>query len=169
VRMVDTLMDVAEAESGTMRLQTAAVSVPDLVHDVVDMYEMVAEEKNVQLRTELPEHLEIEGDGDRLRQVLANLVDNAIKYSDGPGEITVTGRGEPGWGVIAVTDHGIGIASDDLPRIWDRLYRADRSRSKRGLGLGLNYVRAVVEAHGGTVAVDSALDQGSTFTVRLPR
>jgi len=95
-------------------------------------------------------------------------VDNAVKYTPAGGRVAIGARGGEGEVVVSVADTGAGIAPEDLPRIWDRLYRGDASRSERGLGLGLSLVRAVVEAHGGRVAVDSEPDKGSTFRVYLP-
>jgi signal transduction histidine kinase len=100
--------------------------------------------------------------------VAANLLDNAIKYTPAGGRVEMETRREDGQAVLVVRDTGAGIPPDELPRIWERLYRGDRSRSERGLGLGLSLVKAVVEAHGGRVDVQSGPDRGSTFTVRLP-
>jgi len=166
--MLTTLMDVAEAESGTMRLRLEAVDVSALLGGVAELYEMVAEDKEVVLETDLPAALDVEADPSRLRQVLANLVDNAVKYTRPGGTVVVSARAEGADAVLRVKDDGMGIPPGDLPRIWDRLYRADRSRSEHGLGLGLSFVRAIVEAHGGTATVESIVNQGSTFAVRLP-
>jgi signal transduction histidine kinase len=168
--MLNTLMDVAEAETGVMRLERQPVEVRALVDRVVDLYQFVAEENHATLRTDVPEDLTVSGDRARLEQVLANLVDNAIKYGKPThNRITIRGlREDENTVVIRVADQGTGIPQDEQPRIWDRLYRGDRSRSRRGLGLGLNFVRAIVEAHDGTVAVESTPGEGSTFTLRLP-
>lgn len=106
-------------------------------------------------------------DKTRVSQVWANLLDNAIKYGRDGGWVTIELQKEPTEVVIFFRDNGIGIAENEQGRIWERLYRGDRSRSQKGLGLGLNYVRAVVEAHGGKVSVTSALHEGSCFEVRL--
>jgi len=103
-----------------------------------------------------------------LRQALANLVDNAIKYTPRGGRIDVSASVESGTIAIRVADTGPGISEQDLPRIFDRLYRGDQSRATRGLGLGLSLVRASVEAQGGSVTVESKPGSGSTFTIRLP-
>jgi signal transduction histidine kinase len=166
--MLDTLMDVAEAETGTMRLAVTEVSVPEVIDAVVELYDLVAEDKGVVLEKSISPGLSIRGDRTRFQQVMANLVDNAVKYSEKGGKIRVSGHEEDGWAVISVSDEGIGIPPADINRIWDRLYRGDHSRSQRGLGLGLSLVRAVVHAHGGVVSVDSRVGKGSAFTVRLP-
>ncbi len=167
--MLDTLMDISEAETGTMRLALAPVDLDALVREVVSVYEDVAEDKQIDLRTALDEAVSVTGDRDRLRQVLANLVDNAIKYTPPGGRVTVSAAADEDSIRIEVADTGIGIAAHDLPRIWERLYRGDHSRAERGLGLGLSLVRAIVRAHGGTVDVQTELGRGSTFTIRLPK
>jgi signal transduction histidine kinase len=166
--MLHTLMDVAEAETGAVRLEITDVSVPELINNIVELYEFVAEEKHITIHTELPEDLTIEADRNRIQQVIANLVDNAIKYSGDGREVTITAHEKNRQAVIAVKDRGIGISPNEIDKIWDRLYRGDRSRSERGLGLGLSFVRAIVRAHNGTVEAKSELNRGATFTVTLP-
>ena len=167
--MLNALMDVAEAETGAMRLNIEDVSVPDMLRSVVDLYEIVAEDKQISIDLKLPEALDIRADQTRLQQVFANLIDNAIKYSMPEKQISVSASQNEKDTTITVSDQGMGITPTDIGKIWDRLYRGDRSRSKRGLGLGLSLVRAIVEAHGGTVAVQSEVNKGSTFTIRFPR
>jgi signal transduction histidine kinase len=163
-----TLMDISEAETGTMRLSREDLSLADVVREACDLYADVAEDKGVRLDRHVPDEIRLPADRARLRQVVANLVDNAIKYTPAGGRVAVLGRLEPGTAVLAVHDTGVGIAEDALPRVWDRLFRADTSRSERGLGLGLSLVKAIVEAHGGSVAVESTPGRGSVFTVSLP-
>ena len=100
--------------------------------------------------------------------MFANLLDNAIKYTPPGGSVRLGAIRRGGTVSISVSDTGMGIPKDDLPRIWERLFRSDRSRSERGLGLGLSFVRAIVEAHGGTAAAASEAGQGTTVTVTLP-
>jgi signal transduction histidine kinase len=105
-----------------------------------------------------------------MRQVLANLLDNAIKYTDSKGKIHLTAELQSGEVVILIKDTGTGIVVEELPRIWERLYRSDTSRSKRGLGLGLSLVRAVVQTHGGRVEAHSeGLGAGSLFKITFPQ
>jgi heavy metal sensor kinase len=165
--MLDSLMDLSEAEAGVMALHRESLEVASLFDETRELFADLAEEKGVALRIQAPGHLEVNGDRNRLRQVLANLVGNALKYTPSGGEIALEAREEGDFTAIEVADNGIGIDPDDLPRIWDRLFRGDRSRSERGLGLGLSLVRAIVEAHGGNVAVESAPGRGSRFTARL--
>ncbi len=104
-----------------------------------------------------------------MRQVLANLLDNALKYTPEGGTVAIAVRNEPGRAVVSFHDTGIGIPAEEQDKIWARLYRGDKSRSQRGLGLGLSLVKAVAEAHGGQITVASKPGEGATFTVMLPR
>jgi signal transduction histidine kinase len=167
--MLNTLMDITEAEAGMMKLQREPADLCQLAREVVELYEYVAEEKKVAVRTELPAPCEAPVDRTRMRQVFANLLDNAIKYTPAGGSVTISVRDESGHAVTVFRDTGIGIPIEEQDKIWSRLYRGDKSRSQRGLGLGLSLVKAVVEAHGGKVTVASQADQGAEFTVTLPK
>ena len=166
--MLKTLMDIAEAEAGTMRLERRTVDLCQLLREIVELYEYVAEEKKIKVTVDLPTSCEAEVDATRMRQAFGNLLDNAIKYTPQGGEVTITARREMDRAVVSFRDTGIGIPPEEQERIWDRLYRGDKSRSQRGLGLGLSVVKAVVEAHRGAAAVNSTIGQGSEFTVTLP-
>jgi signal transduction histidine kinase len=166
--MLKILMDISEAETGTMKLNLAPIQLADLIRDVVELYQVIAEEKKVTLLATPPKNLEIQADRARLEQALANLIDNAIKYTSAGGRVEFTARQQDQAAIISVKDNGIGIPAAEIPRIWERLYRGDKSRSQKGLGLGLCLVKAVIQAHHGRVEVESALDQGSEFSVHLP-
>ena len=167
--MLNALMDITEAETGMMKLQREKVDLCELAREVVELYQYVAEEKNIALRTELPSPCEVSVDRVRMRQVFANLLDNALKYTNSNGHVTVSVLCEPGAALAKFKDDGMGVADEDRDKIWQRLYRGDKSRSQRGLGLGLSLVKAVVEAHQGTATVESQPGKGSEFTIRLPR
>ncbi|MBN2032252.1 MAG: HAMP domain-containing protein [Deltaproteobacteria bacterium] len=168
LKMLNTLMDISEAESGTMTLELREVKVRDVMKKVMDLYGYVAEEKELHIETRCPEDLSFVVDPLRIGQALANLLDNAVKYSPWGGNVEVTAEQKGDGVLIAVKDAGIGMGPGELPRIWDRLYRADQSRSQKGLGLGLSLVKAIVEAHKGEVGVSSEPGKGSVFTLYLP-
>ncbi len=169
LEMLNTLMDIAEAEAGTMKLQRERVDLCQLAREVVELYEYVADEREVTVRTELPAACEAPVDRKRIRQVFANLLDNAIKYTPANGTVTISVHDDGNRAVTHFRDTGIGIPADEQDKIWIRLYRGDKSRSERGLGLGLSLVKAVVEAHHGQVSVTSKPDAGSDFVVTLPK
>ena len=162
-----TLMDVAEAESGAMTLTLETTDLHSLVAEVLDLYREVAEERKVAVNAEVPPDCLASVDRTRMRQVFANLLDNAIKYTPPGGRVHVTGRREGAQVVISFRDTGMGIPREEQDKIWERLYRGDKSRSQRGLGLGLSLVKAFVEAQGGRVEVESKVGSGSEFRVWL--
>lgn len=164
--MLSTLMEVSEAETGAMRLDRKRVELDAVVRDVADLYALVAEERGATISLRVETGVAMEADPTRLRQALANLVDNAIKY--GGNAVTIALAREGGDAVLTVADSGPGIAAEEKPRIWERLYRGDASRSQRGLGLGLSFVRAIARAHGGEATVESEVGHGATFRIRLP-
>lgn len=167
--MMDTVMDVAEAESDTLKIRSESVEIQSLIASVIDVYEFVAEEKNIAIHPNLPnEPLTIQADPSRLTRALANLLDNAIKYSPENSTIQINTKANKNKLSITFQDQGCGISADELPLIWQRLYRAEKSRTSKGLGLGLNYVKAIIEAHGGTITAESQPEQGSIFKITLP-
>jgi signal transduction histidine kinase len=166
--MLNALMDISEAESGTMPLTRERVALSQVVARAMDLYRDVADAKNVTLTTDAPDEVVVIADRTRLEQVAANLLDNAVKYTPAGGRVELQLRREDDRGILRVSDTGPGIPADEQPRIFDRLFRGDTSRAERGLGLGLSLVKAIVEAHGGTVQVSTAPGGGSIFTVALP-
>src|SRR5438552_8111520 len=166
--MLQTLMDISEAETGTMRLELEPIDLPELIRDVIDLYGIVAEEKKITLEAKLPDQLQIQADRNRIQQALANLLDNATKYTGPGGKVEVAACRKDREVIITVKDNGAGISPEDLPRICDRRDRGDKSRNEKGLGLGLSLVKAVVQAHRGSVDVVSEPGRGSVFTIRLP-
>ena len=162
------LMDITEAETGTMALTRESVDLAGVVDEALSLYADEADDKAIALRSNVPGDLHVIGDRTRLRQVLANLIENAVKYTGRDGHIDIEASALDGFVTLTVRDTGVGIDPIHIPHVWDRLYRADSSRTTRGLGLGLSLVKAVVEAHGGHVGVSSVAGQGSTFSVSLP-
>jgi signal transduction histidine kinase len=169
LNMLNTLLDITEAEAGMMKLQREPVDLCGMVREVVELYEYVADERKVTVRTELPDFCKAPVDRNRMRQVFANLLDNALKYTPENGSVNISVHDEPTQAAVRFRDTGIGIPQEEQGKIWARLFRGDKSRSQRGLGLGLSLVKAVVEMHQGQVAVVSAVGKGSEFTVRLPK
>jgi two-component system sensor histidine kinase BaeS len=161
--LVDDLGDLALADAGQLRLDPVEV-------DLAGLLRHLAAAGDGRVTVEAPDELPLVADPVRLRQVVGNLVANAERHTPPDGRITVSARRTDSWVVVAVADTGSGIAAEDLPHVFDRFWRAEKSRSRRtgGGGLGLAIVRHLVEAHGGAVGVTSTPGVGSTFTVRLP-
>jgi signal transduction histidine kinase len=168
VSMVETLMDISEAETGLMRLKLEDVDLSGLVEEVVELYRDSAEGKGLAIDFPAPEPASVRADRNRLRQVVANLIDNAVKYTPSGGRIRLETFCRGGEAVLIVADTGPGIPAVEIPKVWERLYRGDSSRSERGLGLGLSLVKAVVLAHRGRVDVQSDSLRGSRFSCFLP-
>ena len=168
VAMLNTLMDISEAETGTMALRREATDLTDLVRQTVDLYEDLADERGVRIAPRANDEVTVSVDRNRMRQVLANLLDNALKYTPRGGQVEIAASRQGSDALLTVVDTGVGIPADELPHIWNRLYRGDKSRSTRGLGLGLSLVKAIVEAHGGRVDVHSTPGEGTSFELRLP-
>jgi len=165
--MLTTLMDISEAESGAIDLHREMAPLADIVARAVELYRDTAEARGVTLESHVDAAVVAAIDRLRFEQVAANLLDNAIKYTPSGGRVDISVAQENGHAVLTVRDTGIGVPADELSRIWERLFRGDHSRTERGLGLGLSLVKAIVEAHGGRVSVDSTPGLGSTFAVHL--
>lgn len=167
--LVGDLLLVAQVGEG-LRLDRSAVDLDELVREAVEAARPAAEATGVVVAAELPGPLDVEVDGQRVRQVLDNLVSNAVKYSTEGGRVLVTLR-RTGTGVeVAVADAGTGIPADEVPHVFERFYRGAQALDDQvpGTGLGLDIVRSIVHAHGGTVTLTSEVGVGSTFVVRLP-
>jgi signal transduction histidine kinase len=169
LQMLNTLMDISEAETGLMKLDLQPVPLDEVVREVTELFEFVAQEKSITVTAALSPNLIVRADRNRLRQVLVNLFDNAIKYSAPGGRVAISAEPRPDEVLITVRDTGYGIPAEEIPQIWERLYRGDKSRSQRGLGLGLSLVRAIINAHGGHIEVQSTVGEGSSFVLHLPK
>jgi signal transduction histidine kinase len=173
-RVIDQLLTLARADSGELRLETRTVALHELLTDLHDQALVLARPKGIEVTLSCPDSLPARGDELRLRQLFLNLLDNAVKYTGPGGQIRIGARPEPSpngaWCVVEVRDTGMGIAPEDQPQLFDRFFRADRSRGRDagGAGLGLAICHWIVTAHGGTIEVESAPGTGSTFRVRLP-
>ncbi len=169
LHLLETLLDISAAEAGALKLNRDRFDVRTLVEQAADLYREVAEERKITLTVEQPEPAEVDGDPIRLGQAINNLLDNALKYTPSGGRVVLATRAEPDDVVITVSDTGPGIRAEEHEAVFRRLYRGDASRSRRGLGLGLSLVKAIAEAHGGTVAVDDGPEGGARFIIRLRR
>ncbi|NLE52794.1 MAG: HAMP domain-containing protein, partial [Chloroflexi bacterium] len=167
-RLVEDLLLLAKADAGRLPLEQAHVELDTLVLDVFRQGQMLSKTITVELGHVEPAR--VMGDPDRLKQLLLNLVSNGIKYTQSGGTVTLGLHRDNTHALLTVTDTGIGIPPEDLPHVFDRFYRVDkaRSRAQGGTGLGLSIAKWIAEVHGGEITVTSAVDTGSTFTVRLP-
>jgi signal transduction histidine kinase len=167
LRLLRALMEISEAEAGMLKLEKTSCDLGRLALNAGGLYDEIAAAKQISLRIETVD-TPVQADATRLRQAVANLIDNAIKYTPEGGRVTVTTERREREAVLIVSDSGPGVPESEQARIWERLYRGDQSRSQSGLGLGLSLVRAIVEAHGGRVGVRNAPDGGAVFEVALP-
>ncbi|MFF7446387.1 MULTISPECIES: ATP-binding protein [unclassified Streptomyces] len=169
-RVIDDLQDLAAADAGTLRMHREPVRVDELIGQVAAAYRVAADTAGVALRDRAEGEPWLDADPVRLRQALGNLVSNALRHTPEGGAVTLSGRCDGDEVVLDVADTGSGIEASDLPHVFDRFWRAEKSRSRRtgGSGLGLPIVRHLVAAHGGTVQVASEPGAGSVFTLRLP-
>jgi len=170
-RLIRDLRDLSLAQAGQLQLHRKLVDIAGVVRESLEALAPLADERAVALRVEIPDGLPpVEADPDRLRQVVQNLVENALRHTPQRGEVRLRLRADGGLMYLIVADTGSGIAADDLPHIFEHFYRADRARARSsgGMGLGLAIVKSLVKAHGGGVTGESTVGAGSTFTVTLP-
>lgn len=173
-QLVNQLLQLAESESENQKPAFVVVDMSELVQKAEEMFGPVAEERQVKLLCDVQEPTKVLGDRQQLRQVITNLIDNAIKFTPPNGEVRISTRGLPKEQLVEVmvSDTGVGIPQEELPRIFERFYQVDRARSRmgapRGNGLGLSICDAIIQKHHGTIAVTSELNVGTTFTLRLP-
>jgi two-component system phosphate regulon sensor histidine kinase PhoR len=168
-QMVEELLELARIESGRVPLRMVPTTVEEIVEPAVERMRQQAERADVELIVDLPADLDPAlADGARAGQVVTNLVHNAIKFTPKKGKVTVTAEAGDSEVIVSVADTGIGIAATDLPRIFERFYKADHARSGGGTGLGLAIARHIVEAHGGRIWATSIEGKGSTFSFALP-
>ncbi len=165
--IINTMLDIAEAESGAAEITLEEVDIASVTRRACELFQAIAEENSVKITTELPESCVVYGETRKLQRMVANLLDNALKYTPPEGTVTVSVSADNGQVAISISDTGIGISEDDLPHIFKRFYKCDISRAQGGTGLGLSLVKAIVHSHGGSVKATSHLGKGSTFTVTL--
>jgi two-component system phosphate regulon sensor histidine kinase PhoR len=169
--LVDDLLSLAQLESGTTDLQLSEVSLDELFDNIVRDWDKKFTEKRLKMIVDLPEDLPpVRADETRLQEILYNLLDNAVKYSREGGDLRLAAQQRNGEIALSVSDSGIGIGKNDLPRIFERFYRVDKARSRElgGTGLGLSIVKHIAQLHGGRVEAESEPGQGTTIRILLP-
>ncbi|MHB8916988.1 MAG: sensor histidine kinase, partial [Desulfocucumaceae bacterium] len=169
-RLVDDLLDLRRLESGMISMRMDRADISGMIESVAGQINQAQSEKKVTVAVDLPgEKLMARGDPDRLRQVLINFVDNAVRFSPENGEVKVSGERDGENVRVLVTDQGPGLTGEEKKLVWDRFYRADSSRAGRdsGSGMGLAIARQIIELHGGKIGIESSQGQGSTFWFTL--
>jgi signal transduction histidine kinase len=166
--IVNTMLDISEAEAGVARLALEDVDLRAVAGDAVELFRPMAEAANVEISLVAEPLRPLRGDVRKLQRMTANLVDNAIKYTEPGGRVAVTVANAANAVRLSVEDTGIGIPAEEIPKVFNRFYRADRSRHLPGNGLGLCLANAIARLHGGSISVSSNPGKGSTFTVHLP-
>jgi signal transduction histidine kinase len=173
-RMIEDLFELAQIDAGALRLNRASVDIREIAADVADAMQVQAKRSEILITLKCGDKVApLSVDGARIERALANLVRNAIEHTPRGGQVDVLVAQRNGLVELSVSDDGPGIAPEDLPHVWDRFYRGEKSRRRAdenadGAGLGLAIVRGIVEAHGGAAAVESSTERGATFTMRLP-
>jgi two-component system sensor histidine kinase BaeS len=170
-RLVDDLQELSLAEAGELKLVCQAEDIGELIKQTVAGLQVQATTKGLSVSVDLPDTLPaVNIDSHRISQVLCNLLENALAHTAGGGTISVTARQQERWVEVSVIDTGEGIPAEDLPNIFERFYRVDKSRARAtgGSGLGLTIARRLVEAHGGTITAESELGKGSRFSFTVP-
>jgi signal transduction histidine kinase len=169
-KIVHSLMTISRLDCGGEQIELVPVDLVEIVSVTLEHMSLLAEEKHISLRFEAQQPTYVTGDPMRLKQIVVNLVDNAIKYTPEEGSVSVFVRAEADKAVILVADTGIGIPVAALPLVFDRFYRTDQARSREsgGIGLGLSIVKAICSVHGGTASVESVEGRGATFRIELP-
>lgn len=169
LEMVNTMLDISEAEAGAGKLKIEKSDMSGIVRDACGLFRPAAEEKGLNLISRISDNSFVQGDIQMLQRMMANLLDNALKYTPSGGTVTASVNTYKKWVVISINDTGIGISGDDLPHIFERFYRCDQSRAQAGIGLGLSLAMAIAKAHGGNITARSYTGKGSEFTITLPQ
>jgi heavy metal sensor kinase len=166
-KLIDSLMELAHYDAGQHQLKHFPFDLGQIAQDCIDLVQPLAEARSIQISAKLPP-TNCVGDPERISQVLTNLLTNAIEYNKPGGEVRVEVQSKNGMACVEVADNGPGIPAGELPHLFERFYRVDKSRSARHSGLGLAIAKSIVEAHGGTISVSSQEGAGTTFTFQLP-
>ena len=170
-RLVDQLLDLSKLESGEVPLQLEPMALAPAIEQVLSEFSVGRAVTDISLTADVPDDLGVEADGERIHQVLFNLVDNAVRFTPPGGAVTIRAWRDDDRVQIEVHDTGVGVAAEHLPRLFERFYRADPARSRDdggGTGIGLAIARSIVEGHGGRITATSRPGNGATFTFDLP-
>lgn len=169
-RLVHDLLDLAQLEDDSYPMRDEPLPFAQLISDVVERFALTAGQKGIKLKQHLDEDIIVNGDSDRLEQVVSNLLDNGIRYTPNEKSIDITLRKEDSYAVLAIHDAGPGISKEDLPKVVDRFYRVDKARSRKegGTGLGLAIVNQIVRKHHGELTIKSEEGDGTIIAVKLP-
>jgi signal transduction histidine kinase len=167
--MINTMLDITETEAGLMKRNKSAIDISALVHDACDLFQPLANESHIDFDYDTEEGLTMEGNASFLQRLIGNLIDNALKYTQPGGKVSVRLQKVRDNIQIEVRDTGVGIREDEKEKIFTRFYRSDSSRTKTGNGLGLCLAQAIARAHWGEIRVESKTGRGSIFRVILPR
>jgi len=167
--MINTMLEIAQTDSGLSHIGMSSIDIADIVADACELFLPVAEDAGITMEVDTGHTpIEIPGDAARLQRVIANLLDNAIKFTAAGGHIRCRVERTDKFASLTISDTGTGISAEALPHLFERFYRADNSRSTPGNGLGLSYAQSVIRAHGGEISIDSLPGQGTTVAVHLP-
>lgn len=169
--VVETLLDLSRAETGQIKINLIRADISKIVQDIAEDAEVLAEEKKINVESNIEKNVMVNHDPPRIHQAVLNLVDNAVKYTPNNGTVKIELKKTPDFIEIIVSDTGTGIPAEQIPYIFNRFYRVDKARSSNvyGAGLGLSIVHWIVEAHNGTIDVKSEYSKGSAFTLKIPR
>jgi heavy metal sensor kinase len=168
--MINTMLVISKTEAGVNKLNAEKMDICAIARDACELFQAPAEDKGLELSCNVSGSFKMIGDNRLIQRMIANLLDNAIKYTPAGGKVDVTMNTADDQAVsLSVSDTGIGITAKDRSRIFERFYRCDPSRSEAGIGLGLSFARAIARAHGGDITVSSEVGQGITFTITLPK
>lgn len=168
--LVGSLLELSRADTGQLVIDLSRKNLSDILIDISEDAEIMADEKGITISSDIERGVELDIDPDRIRRAINNIIDNAIKYTEAGGKIHISLSKESSWTRLIISDSGIGMEESEIPYIFDRMYRVDKSRAahSRGAGLGLSIVKWIVDAHEGTIFVNSTPNKGTEFIIDLP-
>lgn len=168
LKILENIMDITEADAGIMSLDYKRKDAGEIIYPIYDLYSYIAEDKNITIKIDISEDTVVFGDFGKISQVVANALDNAVKFTPEYGVVEIEAYEENGHTIIVIKDSGTGICEDEKEKLFNRLYRGERAAGRKGLGLGLSLVKAVVKSHNGSVSINNKLTKGSIVRIELP-